>query len=431
MSASARSDHTGPILAGLSAHNEGQTVGHVAEEVARGLKGSFPDRESVLVLADSCSTDDTVSAFTSTHVDVATCVRDSDAHKLGKGRAVRSILREAVDRGASVVVLIDADLRSVRSDWVTRLVTPVFEGVDLVEPEYLRAARDGAVTTHFSHPFVLALTGLNIRQPTGGEFAMSGELAKFVVERRWPDGACGYGIDMFATLVAALRGARIASARLGIKVHRPNPAKLAQIFCDVASTAMSVAAEGAFPLEDAEDVTEIETFGEHVDCCAPPGGIHVESFAMVARSAWAEAEPGVATVLPRDVRAHIGAALERDRPSVDVGLWHECLAQGVRAARSGADPEVVAKALVPAFIARSATFSQESSELSPGDTQHATVSDALRFRGILRATPGTKFRKKRASKRASKSASKSAAGSKPKTVGKAKTRKKARERKAR
>jgi hypothetical protein len=356
--------------------------------VSQGLKEAFPDDKKLLVLADSCSVDNTVAAFTEAGVDVPTVLRTVPPGQFGKGRAVRLILEAAVERGASVVLLVDADLESLRPDWVTRLATPVLYGVDLVEPLYLRNARDEAVTSHFSHPFVVALAGLNIRQPTGGELALSGDLARSMLEREWPDGAYRYGIDMFATLVAALNGSRIGCARLGVKVHRPNPAKLATIFCDVASTAMAMAVGSAFPLEGASEVSDVQVFGDHVKCEVPPGGIHVPSFLEVARSAWNECGANAETVLSADMRSHVSAALNHGHPSIDVGLWHECLAQGVCAARSGCEPRAVAGVLMSPFIARAATFWEEAEGHQPAEIEHAILADALRFRGILRATPG-------------------------------------------
>jgi hypothetical protein len=373
-------------VAGLSARNERTTVRRVAETVSRGLSEAFPDRDRILVLADSCSTDDTVAAFNRAAVDVATCVRTADGEHVGKGHAVRLILEEAVARRAAAVVCIDADLQSLRPDWVACLARPIFGGVDLVTPVYLRSARDSAVTHHFAHPFVAAIAGLNIRQPTGGEFALSGALAEHVLSREWPAGAYRYGIDMFATLTAAARGARIASARLGTKVHRANPAKLAAIFRDVAGTAFAMVNRGAYPLADSVEAAEVEVFGEHLECCAPSGEIHVGSFIDVARSVWTEAKARTESVLSAELRRHLDAALLQDHPRADIGLWHECLAQGVRACRGGASPDLVAEVLIAPFIARAATFWEESQGLTPDDVEQIAAADVLRFRGILRAT---------------------------------------------
>jgi hypothetical protein len=88
------------------------------------------------------------------------------------------------------------------------------------------------------------------------------------------------------------------------------------------------------------------------------------------------------------VRGQVSGALESGCPCVGVGLWHECLAQGIRAVRNEVDPRTVAQALLAPFLARVATFWEEEKDRPADHVEHLILSDALRFRGVLRMTPG-------------------------------------------
>jgi len=65
-----------------------------------------------------------------------------------------------------------------------------------------------------------ALFGKRIRQPIGGDFAISKDVAKFYVEQDvWDTDVAHFGIDIWMTINAITQGFRICQTNLGTKIH--------------------------------------------------------------------------------------------------------------------------------------------------------------------------------------------------------------------
>ena len=75
-------------------------------------------------------------------------------------------------------------MRSITSDWIHYLVDPVFtKGYQFVAPVYLRHKYDGTITNNIVYNLTRALYGKRIRQPIGGDFAFSRDVARFYVDQ--------------------------------------------------------------------------------------------------------------------------------------------------------------------------------------------------------------------------------------------------------
>ena len=227
------------IVVGIPSFNVEDTIGNVLYQTAAGLAEHFPGKNALIVVSDGGSTDGTQEA----------CSRASLPGNLpllfiqypgprGKGSAVRAIFEKAAERGARAVLLLDSDMRSITPDWVGRMLGPVYRGYDLVTPYYARHRFDGTITNSLVHPLVAALYGTSIRQPIGGDFALSGNLIRLLLSLSWRPEAYLFGIDIFITLTALSSGLRIAQACLGVKAHRPkDPAKpISGMFMEVAGS---------------------------------------------------------------------------------------------------------------------------------------------------------------------------------------------------
>ncbi len=77
---------------------------------------------------------------------------------------------------AKAVVVVDADLKSITPIWIKKFAEPVFNGTDFVSPLYIRHKYDGTITNNIVFPLVYSLFNKHIRQPIGGDFALSGKL---------------------------------------------------------------------------------------------------------------------------------------------------------------------------------------------------------------------------------------------------------------
>src|SRR3970040_482014 len=84
-----------------------------------------------------------------------------------------------------------------------------------------------------------ALYGLDIRQPIGGDFGFSPELAAFYMnEDVWDTDVVRFGIDIWMSTCAINEGYAVAQTYLGTKVHdaKDPAADLGPMFHQVIST---------------------------------------------------------------------------------------------------------------------------------------------------------------------------------------------------
>ncbi len=231
------------IVVGIPSYNAQDTIAHVVATAAQGLARYYPRLRSLIMVSDGGSVDDTremaagVDTTTFESEKIVTIYRGLP----GKGSAVRAIFEAAVILKARLVVLLDADLRSITPEWIPNLVEPVLEhGYDFVAPYYLRYRLDGTITNTIAYNLTRALYGKRIRQPIGGDFALSRPLVRACVEEDdvWMTDVARFGVDIWLTTLAIVRGFRIAQAYLGVKIHdQKDPAEhLTPMFRQVVGT---------------------------------------------------------------------------------------------------------------------------------------------------------------------------------------------------
>jgi glycosyltransferase involved in cell wall biosynthesis len=223
------------IIVGIPSYNNARTISHVVMAVQAGLARYFSDKKAVLINSDGGSTDGT------TDVVQKTTIEDFDSvfifqHKKpflklttpyngipGKGSAFRTIFEIAGELNAKACVVVDSDLKSITPEWLDLLLRPIIEvGYDYVAPYYLRHKYDGTITNSIIYPITRALYGKKIRQPIGGDFAFSGELASFFLSKNvWNSDVAKYGVDIWMTTTAVANGFKVCQSFLGAKIHDP------------------------------------------------------------------------------------------------------------------------------------------------------------------------------------------------------------------
>jgi len=210
------------ILVGIPSYNNAGTIGHVVQQAARGMVEHFPDLKPVLMNSDGGSPDGAMDVVRNTPVPAGVEVVAGQYQGLpGKGSAFRAIFEAAEMLGVKACVVVDSDLRSITPDWIRRLAGPVVEGgYDYVTPFYTRHKYDGTITNNIAYPMTRALYGVDVRQPIGGDFGFSGELARtYAAKDVWETNVARFGIDIWMTTVAINEGFRLAQAYLGAKIH--------------------------------------------------------------------------------------------------------------------------------------------------------------------------------------------------------------------
>ena len=183
-------------MVGIPSFGNADTIGYVVRAAMAGMVQYFPDLKPVLVNADGGSEDDTPRVAVSTespeYIEQMILVRPP--HRLrrmavtyrgtnGKGSAVRALLEVARELKVEALVLVDSDLRSIVPEWIELLAGPILKGgYDYVAPLYARHKFDGTITNHIAYPLTRTLYGRRIRQPIGGEFAISRDLVHALLD---------------------------------------------------------------------------------------------------------------------------------------------------------------------------------------------------------------------------------------------------------
>ncbi len=228
------------LIVGFPSFNEAGTISNVAATADRGLQEHFPHKKAVIINADNDSQDGTREAFLATETKTPKIYISTPKGEKGKGRNVRNLFQAAVELRARAVVILDADLTSFTPQWIQRLGEPLFNDFDYVSPIYERHKYDASITNHFARPLLQALYGLRISQPIGGDFGFSGKAAMaFLSEKSWTERVAHFGIDIWMTTLAYLRGLNGCETFLGsCKSHRvKDPAReLSTMFQDVIAT---------------------------------------------------------------------------------------------------------------------------------------------------------------------------------------------------
>src|SRR5438105_896958 len=266
------------VLVGIPCFNSARTVGHVVRAVEIGLRKFFPDLRATILLSDGGSTDGTIGEALRAGVgdDAAALLVDPSSPEpekigfsyigiLGKGSAFRAIFEAAREVEASACAVVDSDLRSITPSWLDRLIAPVARhGYHFVAPMYARHRFDGTITNSIAYPVTTALYGTRLRQPIGGDFGFSGELAaRYAAKDVWDTDVARFGVDIWMTTVAVVEGHRVCQASLGAKLHDPkDPGKdLGPMFRQVVGSLFALAGEYRDRWASVDGVVDRPTLG--------------------------------------------------------------------------------------------------------------------------------------------------------------------------
>lgn len=236
------------LLIGIPSYNCASTINYVIHQSALGLSRYFPESSSLILVSDGGSSDGTLRAAEAIKLPsgVGKVVAKYRGPS-GKGTAVKAIMEASARLNVKAMAMVDSDLRSIRPEWVDLLLGSVLKGADLVAPLYLRDKHDGTITNHLCYPFTRGVYGKDVRQPIGGDFALSKRLVKDLLESPlWRSPYVQrFGVDVFITHSAIANGRKVKQAFLGSKLHEPkDPAlHLEGMFLQVSGSMLECARE--------------------------------------------------------------------------------------------------------------------------------------------------------------------------------------------
>lgn len=269
------------IIVGIPCYNNEKTITHVIQMVTHGLDKHYRDLKSLIFIADGGSTDDTREVAKEFQIkpwqEKLVSIYRGPA---GKGSALRSVFEAAQRLRVRACAVVDSDLRSITSDWIQALLDPVLErGYDFVAPVYRRHKYDATITNNIVYNFTRALYGKRIRQPIGGDFALSREVARYYSDQDvWDTDVARYGIDIWMTTTAITQGFRICQSNLGVKIHDiKDPGQhLGPMFRQVVWTLFALMETFETNWKKTRGSEPVETFGHANEAEPEPVSVDVE-----------------------------------------------------------------------------------------------------------------------------------------------------------
>jgi hypothetical protein len=205
----------------------------VAAQVAEGLREAFPTRRSSVVLLVPRGGHCEVQAPPAVPTEAppggqqeATAALEQPSPIAGGFSGTKSalpaLLLEAQRIGAPLCALISAERHDASADGLRLLIAPILEdGYDFVCPAYRRRKLDGALTKGVAYPLTRALFGRRLRQPLGGELALSRKLADALLEDdAWRNEPAHAGADVWLVAMALSSEYRLCQSFLGAAPER-------------------------------------------------------------------------------------------------------------------------------------------------------------------------------------------------------------------
>jgi len=378
-----RAQERADIVVGIPSFRNAATIGHVTEAAAEGLRRNFPNMRALIVNADGGSEDGTRDRVRAS-ADGMPIVTGRYEGRSGKGSAFRAIFEAVTLLGARACAVVDSDLRSITPDWIARLVGPVVrDEADYVTPLYARHKHDGTITNTIAYPLTRALYGARVRQPIGGEFGFSADLARiYLAEPVWESDVAKFGIDIFMTTTALARGVRVAQAFLGAKIHDPKDpgADLGPMFTQVVGTLLTLARQNVDVWRPVTGSRDVPVIGEiapvEPEAVNASVRVLVEKFKAGAGDqdrAWDE-------ILSVDTRDVARKAAETGNASAIGGrFWAKAVYEIVAAAKTRDDTEALARALLPLYFGRVAALIGEMQGLDQAGAERVVEQQALAF----------------------------------------------------
>jgi len=367
------------VVVGLASYNEADAIAYPTQQAGMGLKKYYGDRASAIINCDNHSPDDTEAAFMGTKTEVPKIYITTPPDTPGKGYNFENMFRKIMELDTKVLVCLDADLESVTPEWVKHFAEPVLEGHDFVNPIYSRHKYDGTITNNICFPIVYGLFCRNIRQPIGGDFAMSGRFAKHLICQPWHRTTEEYGIDIFMTMNAILGGFKTCNTGLGAKVHKPSAPKLGPMFIQVVSTAFLTVLRNFHKWKKAREIKEPELYGlQKMD---PPQELTIDrsTIEKQARDGFSQSQGVLEQSLSPDLYRELTGMFSGDKIDISAEQWVTTVYDMISAFKTASDGNALVESLKGLYFGRALSFMNKTWDWSTEKAEEEILAQAEIF----------------------------------------------------
>jgi len=223
------------------------------------------------------------------------------------------------------------------------------------------------------------LYGLDVRQPIGGDFGFSGELANaYLAHDVWETDVARFGIDIWMTTTAIAEGFRVCQARLGAKIHdAKDPAEsLGPMFVQVVGTLFRLMGQYADRWQVVEGSQPTPIIGPAVEGEPEPVPVTVMAMIDKFRVGLTEHSALWERILTPDhlVAVRMAASLGNDDFQFPAETWVRTVFDFALAYNQGGLPAAqIIRAMTPLYYARTASVVREGWEMSTAEFEQQVV----------------------------------------------------------
>lgn len=367
------------IAVGLASYMEADNIDYPAGQIDKGLKKHFPETSAVIINADNASPDGTEKVFLGTETKTPKLFITTPEKTPGKGYNFLNMFRKVMEMDAEMLICIDSDLESVDPDWIHHFADPIQQGYDFVHPLYSRHKYDGTITNSICYPLIYGLFGKNIRQPIGGDFALSRRFIEHLLLRPWHRTTHQYGIDIFLTMNAVVGGFKTCATGLGAKIHKPSAPKLGPMFLQVVGTAFLTVLKSVDQWKGITDVQEEAHFGLKELAAPQDLTIDLDHVEDQAREGFSVHQASLEETLNPALYRDLTAAFGREKLEITTDDWISAVWDLILAFREASNKNEIVESLKGLYFGRARTFMGETWEMSTEEAEVEILKQSKRF----------------------------------------------------
>ena len=259
------------------------------------------------------------------------------------------------------------------------------KGYQFVAPVYLRHKYDGTITNNIVYNLTRVLYGKRIRQPIGGDFAISRDAAKYYSEQDvWDTDVARFGIDIWMTTNAITQGFRICQSNLGVKIHdAKDPGEhLGPMFRQVLFALFSLMERYESYWKGIKGSEPLETFGFEGYVEPEPLNVNLEGMIELFKLGYKQFSPLWEDIFCEACFNEISKIAEMDSAQfyLSTDTWAQILYELAATFHSWSVNRYKLLDLVtPLYFARVASFVKQSWEMSSEEAEALVEEQAIKF----------------------------------------------------
>jgi glucosylglycerate synthase len=376
------------IVVGIPSYNEAASIAFPTQQADKGLTKYFENRRAVIVNCDNHSPDSTGKVFLETKTTTPKIYISTEEGVTGKGANLRNLFGLAYQLQAKALVVIDADLQGITPLWIRNLCEPLFEQYEFVAPLYVRHKYEGPITNNIAYPLTRTLYGRRVRQPIGGDYGISGNLAKIFFESDiWSEDIAKQGIDIWMSTTAIRNKVAVVQSFMGrSKIHKIKDvlAYSESIFPTIIRTIFELmrSYEGFWKDVKWSRPTAVYGFGA--------GEVEVPTpVEMDTKILWDRFTTGLnekrdqyaEVIAPQNMnKLEEGAGLGPEYFEMPTSLWAKLLFDFARAYKDQIlGPDAIVSALMPLYFGKTLSFVLETQQMNTQQVEEYVEDQCLQF----------------------------------------------------